>query len=541
MLLSGAILWLGRNEADDLSPLLHTVTTEYFSPTNLRGLALVVSRFVLVAALGGAGLWLFRPGAHADVRIGLAIALLPGLLLAGGMTNLMADSHRMMLFPAPILALNLAALVLWLWEQHKAWTWLPVVAVGGLCLAATWPERILLAAQVEHAGLYDGLAGIAAPIQKAHGWLLLESAPIAASMEHLFGIPTLAVDGESHADLCPMAERAWQRIMRTQPKHAYYFLTPFQPPYSEYFTFTWERRFVYRTQVLPHASVQLPTQMVAWERTLSLYRMALRLPGTADREHPVFPQALIPDGGNIGLRGFANVCRANWPVRGVALPAQSSIRVPLDSETPQLKGDELDFIFNGPFRLNQKVPRLESNCSGIHKVQWIFLADDWWVLRIRGELRLEPCFNIRSPVNAILADVQIAREGVHQSLATGWPAADVCTRTLAPVRARWTRSHAAFTLSAPHGTAGELFLYLAPPQATEPNRLLTVTAHGTNCIATVRLAAGGPQWFILNNEHIGFTPENPVVTLNTKPFKRFDPDEVPQDKGVQLIYAVATD
>ena len=106
LLISGSAIWLGRDELGHL-PFLPSWLAVYFSMTNLKGLGLLVSRFALLASLAGWGAWLLWRGVHTDLRLGLAMALLPGLLLTGWMNNYMMESRRMLLYPAPMMALCL--------------------------------------------------------------------------------------------------------------------------------------------------------------------------------------------------------------------------------------------------------------------------------------------------------------------------------------------------------------------------------------------------------------------------------------------------
>lgn len=539
LLVAGVAIWLGRDEKGQL-PWLPAYMVNYFSLTNLRGLALLVSRLVLVVALAGWAAWLFRRGAHADLRLGLAVALLPGLLLTGWMNNYMMESRRMLLFPAPVMALALAAVVLWLWERRSGWGRLAAVGLSALVLAAMWRGRTHLATHVETPGLYRACANIAAPMQQAHGWLLAEYSQLAAPQEHLFGIPTLAMDTDYHAELAPVAERAWAQLMRAHPGRACFFVTPFQPPYSEYFVFTPERREVYRGPTLIHELGRLPRRITDYSVTLSLYRMALRTPRTTANENVRFPQLFKADAGNMGLHGFANLREENWAVRGLALPAKTGVQIPLDGARPLLAGDGLYFIFRGPFRPDAR-PRVAGNFTGIREVHWIHLADEWWVLRLRGALRFERACHIHSTVDALLSDVVLHHDGICQSLTTGWPEDEVTTQPLPTVRARWTVPKASFSLPVSDQTNGELFIYAAAPEAVGPTMTMRVAGRGATNISPVKLVTGAPRWYVFRDADIGLTPMHPVVTLMTDQPWRHTIRGFPPELGLLLAYAVSTD
>ncbi|TAN39085.1 MAG: hypothetical protein EPN23_00470 [Verrucomicrobia bacterium] len=540
LLAAGLAIWVGRDAQGHLPWLPHYLVN-YFSLTNLRGLALLVSRTVLLVALAGWAAWLFRRGAHADLRLGLAAALLPGLLLTGWMNNYMMESRRMLLYPAPIIALCLAALVLWFWERRGVGGRAVAAALSLFVLGAMWRGRTHLATQVDQRGLYHACAQIAAPIQRAHGWLLGEYSQLSAPLEHLFGIPTLAMDTDYHAALAPVAERAWAQLMATNPRRACFFMTPFQPPHSEYFTFTLEQRVPYRGPLLVRELGELPRRIKDQRVTLSLYRMALRSAEPAAREHLEFPHLFAPDAGNVGLRGFANLRAESWPVRGLALPAKTGVQVALAGGAPTLTGDTLYFIFNGPF-FPGNPPRVHTGTDGVDQISWLYLADNWWVLRIHGPaMRLERSLRVFSPTDAVLTDVLLHRNGTTISLATAWQAKDLISKPLAPVRARWTLPSAAFTLPAPRTAEGELFLYAAAPEAVGPTMPVRVTGRGATNVPPVNFATGAPHWQIFRAAEIGFTPTNPVVTLTTdRPWRHKIPG-FPPELGLLLIYAVATE
>ena len=540
LVLIGAISWLGHDELGHLLRL-HQVVTRYFSLTNFHGLTLLVSRFVALAALVGWGAWLFRPGAHADLRLGLAAALLPGLLLTGWMNNYMMESRRMLLFPSPMLALCLAALVMWIWERRGIWGRGAAVVLAVLLLVAMRHGRTQLLTQVDYAGFYRALEQIAQPVQKANGWLLAEYSQTAAPMEHLFGIPTLALDSDYHAESYAVAESAWEQLMLANPQQVCFFMTPFQTPHSERFTFQLERRIPYHGLTLVRELGQLPHRVEPCDITLSLYRMAVRTPAATAHEYHTPPCLLEPDAGNLGLRGFANLRMETWPARGLLLPSKRGVRIPLDGDTPLLTGDGLYFIFNGPFSPGCQPPRVNGNFDGIREVNWIHLADDWWVLRLRGKLRFERAFYIYSTVDAILADVQISRAGVCQSLASGWPENEVISKPRPAVRARWTLPQAAFILPAPHGATGELFLYVAAPPAVGPTMPLNVVGRGVTNLPPIAITTGDPHWYIFRAADIGFTPENPEVALNTDQPWNCRIHGFPRKLGVLLVYAVATE
>jgi hypothetical protein len=539
LLVLGAYLWLPRGEGS-APPVFPLTSTNYLSPTNLHGLAVWISPLVLLAALAGWGAWLFRAGAHADLRLGLAGALLPGLLLSGWTGDFREEARCWLTYVAPVIALCLTALVMWLWTWRGTLGRVAAVAVGLLLLGSLWRGCTQLMTHVEHAGLYRVLEQLAAPVQEAKGWLLAEYSPAAAVMEHLFAIPTLGLDNAYHANTYPEAEQAWERLMARNPRQAVFFLTPFQMPHSERFVFKLERRLQGQGRALVRELGQVPQRIQHAALTLSLYRMALRTPKAVADEPPLFPQSLLPDASNLGLRGFAHVAEENWLARGLALPAKTGVHIPLDGDAPLLRGNGLFFIFNGPF-IPGRPPRVDGKFEGVQDAKWIHLADDWWVLRLRGALHFEREFHIHSTADALLADVLLLRAGVIQSLATNWPAEEVSSRPLRPLRARWALPQASFALNVPASGAGELFLYLSAPAAVGRAMPLQVAGRGVTNTLPVQVRTDIPRWYIFRSSDIGLTASNPVVTLHTGQPWHCDRRGLPPELGVLLGYAVVTE
>jgi hypothetical protein len=536
LLLAGAATWLGRDAQGHL-PLLPLWMASYFSLTNLQGLGVLVSRFALLAALAGWGAWLLRRGPHADLRLCLAAALLPGLLLTGWMNNYMMESRRMLLFPAPIMALALAALVLWLWELRSRWARAAAVALSLALLAVMWRGRTHLATQADAAGFHRIFAELAAPILKADGWLFAEYSQTAAPMEHLFGIPTLALDSDYHASFAPVAERAWAVLLRAHPQRACFFMTPFGPPRSALLDFTPVQRATYHGRVLRREVGLLPRHINDDELTLSLYRVALRTPETAAREPPDFPQTFAPDGSNLGLTGFANLRIETWAIRGLPLAAGATVDVPLAGDAAARGGDELVCIFNGALASNAP-PRIAGGLDGAAATRWLPLGDDWWALSVRGTtLHAAAVVQLQCAVPALLTEVLIHRDGAFRSLAGDWATARLREKTLAPLRARWTLPTACFTLPAPRGAAGNLFLFMTAPDAVGATLPLRVGKK----LAPTAIATDAPRWYLFRAADIGHTPEHPAVLLATDQPWRLNIRGYPPELGVLFVRAVAAE
>ncbi len=538
LLLAGVATWLGR-DAHGRLPLLSRASADYFSLTDLQGLGGLVSRFALLAGLAGWGAWLWRRGPHVGLRLGLAAALLPGLLLTGWMNNYMMETRRMLLFPAPILALALAALVLWLWELRGRWPRAAALALSLALLVGMWRGRTHLATHTDAAGFHRSLAALAATIQKENGWLFAEYSQTAAPMEHLFGIPTLALDSDYHASSAPKAERAWSALLAAHPQRAIFFMTPFGPPRSALLAFTPVQRVTYHGSVLRRELGQLPRQIDREELTLSLYRVARRTPESVAREAVAFPQTFAPEASSIGLTGFANQRTETWSIRGLPLPGGASASVGLVGDAAARSGDELVFILNGAQLASNAPPRIVTGVEGVQGTRWLSLGEGWWAFSVRGaSLQADRAVQLECSAAALLTEVLLHRETAFHSLAGGWLDDQLRKQTLAPVRARWMLPLGSFMLPAPQGLAGDLYLFMIAPDALGAFMPLRVGKKG-NPHTLVTTAA--PRWYLFRAVDIGYSSEQPVVTLATKQPWRLSISGFPPELGVLFVRAVAAE
>ena len=533
----GAFLlsWWGRGPQGRVPLLPVCAWTRSLILADLRGFGQLVSRTALLAGLAGWGALLFRRGTHADLRLGLCAALLPALLLSGWMNNYMMETRRMLIFHAPMLGLCLAALVVTVASRgRRGATWI-ATGMTVLLLAAMLHGRTHLLRQTDFAGSYRFFERMADPIRAHNGLLLVEYSKAGAPLEHLFGIPTLELDNEYHATSYAQAETAWARLMKLHPGRDCFFLTPFQQPFSARFVFQPVRRATLATTALARELHELPRRILPYEETYTLYRMQLRTAEHAGTAHGRVPYRFQPDAGNMGLRGFANVRNESWSLRGLALTAGVARDVPLaTADGPPLTTDGLYFFFHGPFTPIRR-PRLEGLPADAVRQDWLWLADEWWVLRLRGSaLRIPRQLELSCPEDGLLADVQLLRDGVFTSVAGAWPAAATVERQLPPIRVRWTLAQAELVLPAPSGPDGELFLYFAAPEAVGPQVSLSVAALGQTAVTARAVRTGPPQWLICRAAAIGLLPPQAVMTLATDPPWNSGVRGYPDDLGILL-------
>ena len=534
--------WWGRDAQGRLPLLPSGNWTSSLILADFRGFGRLVSRAALLAGLAGWGALLFRRGAHADLRLGLCAALLPALLFSGWMNNYMMETRRLLIFHAPMLSLCLAALIATVASRGRRWRAWVTAGLTLLLLAFLWRGRTHLIRQVDFAGSYRFFEQFAAPIRAEHGLLLAEYSKAGAPLEHLFGIPTLELDNEYHAESYPQAEAAWAGIMQAHPERAFFFLTPFQKPFSERFDFQLVRRSTLQTTALNRESNELPRRILPVEETYTLYRLQLRNPARTAPVRGALPYRFQPDGGQVGLRGFANVRNESWNLRGLALQSGVECLVPLDAEDgPPLSVDGIYLFFHGPFTPIRR-PQLRGLPVLWARQDWLWLSDEWWVLRLRGpEFRIPRQLELYSPVDGFLGDVQLLRNGVFTSVTAAWPADIMAEKKDAPIRVRWTRARAGLILPAPSGPDGELYLYFAAPEAVGPQIDLRIGTRAGSVAATRAVPTGPPGWQIFRTADIGLTPPQAAVTLAVDPPWKSGIRGFPSDLGILLGFVVVTE
>ncbi len=289
-----------RDEAGSL-PLLGRPVEHYLYLADFRTFANMVSLPIALLALLGWIAWLIGPAERRRERLVLALVVFPAILLSGNVRDFMMTRYWFLAL-LPMAALALAALAAGLaGRARSAWT---AVLVAGLVILLGFHHRIHLAGVTEFRGLTGFLKPYAEVIKRGNGILLCEYSRLAAPLEHVFGIPTLGLDNERRRDYS-RAEKAWEAIMRKYPDHPAFFATPFHAPASDRFDFQLVRDAGYRGAKLVQARQGLPTRVAEHALRLRLYRMSLKAPGRAGG-FAASPETYRLDGGNMGLRHFAN-------------------------------------------------------------------------------------------------------------------------------------------------------------------------------------------------------------------------------------------
>jgi hypothetical protein len=300
----------------------------------------------------------------------------------------------------PMAALSLSALANWLTCRVRP-AWLAVL-VAGLIILQGWYYRTQLATTTDYRGLAAFLEHYAKIIKAENGILLGEYSRLAAPLEHYFGIPTLGLDNERKDDYS-RAESAWENILRKFPDHPAFFMTPFHAPASDRFDFDLARDGSYCGVKLLQARQELPTRIGEHALRLRLYRMRLKTADTTGKSPPA-PAQYYLDGGNMGLRHFANLrsetavfpADAGCTCGGDTPCGQISLIVP--ATVPNLPGSNFSLVMaltNPPyFELNainitgrDATPNAQTNPPQI-RMQKVSFPARW--MRATGQVLVPP-------------------------------------------------------------------------------------------------------------------------------------------------------
>jgi len=438
-------------------PILGSMVANYNVLTDWHTFINMVSMPMALLMLIGLAAWLTGDRAQRLERIGLALIVFPALVLSGTMRDFMMTRY-LLLAVIPISALCLTALVTRLPEwPGRPWTaWLAPGLAAIICLMGL-TDRGHLVSMVEHRGFLNFLAPFARIIQQNHGILLGEYSRVTAPLEHMFGVTALGLDNERKTDYSA-AERAWETIMRSAPDQPAFFMTPFQEPRSDRFDFTLVKQSVFKDWKLRQAYNKLPTRIHAGSLALSLYRMTLKEaapPATLLTNMT----ALALEGGNMGLRGFANVRNDEPILEGIALSAGEQIDLAIPDEPSNgLRKLFLVMYSTDPHPMAPLVNGTGTAPQGSNAPQFDALADQWWAYTCR--LNLSATSNVlaitaRSPL-FIAATFACGKTNVTK-ISAGF-SKDKVRKVFPPLQGRWSRSDAAILVPA---TAPGYMLMLA--------------------------------------------------------------------------------
>lgn len=477
-------------------PILGCPLPNYIYLTDWQTFANMVSYPMALLALAGWVAWLTCDRALRPERLTLALAVLPAIALAGTMRDFMMTRY-LLLAVVPMSALCLTALITRLPElpRHPWTAWLApglALVIGLAGLTGRWH----LVGMSEHRGFLRFLAPFAQTIRQEHGILLGEYSRLTAPLEHMYGIQALGLDNERQDDY-NTAERAWETIMRAHPDQPAFFITPFQAPRSARFDFILVKQDVFRDRKLQQAHNNLPTRIQEMPLALSLYRMTLK---DAARPAAVLTNvtALPLDGGNMGLRRFANG-RVEKPVlEGIALAAGElvNLTIPGDLQTQLI---ELVFVIysSDPNPLPPLVNGTGSSSGMRNRGNFQRLEDQWWAYTYRPNMSAGSsmlAITARSPIFIAAGLIRTKQSAVP--IASGY-SKSARREVLPPLKGRWARADAAVLM--PATTPGYLFLLvLTPPSATSGTLSLSITPDQAGAWhSTMPLQPDAWQWLIL--------------------------------------------
>ncbi len=484
---------------DDLGrvPLLPDAAVRHFILTDVRGLVRLYSLPVMVAALAG---WILlaprRPAGPALFPAwAFLAAMAPGILLTGWMNNYMMETRRMMIVPAPLVSLCLAACL------AAAARWCPRPAAGRataslLCLAAIatlFLSKSILYLTTEYRGFHEFLRPFAAEIRRHNGILLGEYSRVAAPFEHFFGIPVLSLDSDRRADYS-RAGKSWQALMRRHPDRTFLFLSPYASPVSAKFDFEPLMEEHYAGERLSSSRQSIPENPRPFRLTLHLFRMSLKSP-----DRTLTPSAFVRplDGGNMGLVNFANPVTRPPRVNVIPLPAAHSVQIgfpPLSTAATLLF-----FAYSGPGTNAAPLSATHPATSRQHPIAWAPLTDGWWV----GECAALPAdtttLNLRSAGADTFLGAVLARNGPAIT-PVGVTASIPPELRVVPLPAiRWARDGATMLIPVPRGESAMAYALvgLATNQPAALTRLESGAAPETGALPhrqALELAPGEWSW-----------------------------------------------
>ena len=263
-----AILWhVHLTPASELKSLVY----HYYYRTDLRSVARLFSLPVVLCGLFGLVLLLIRGGEGTSRRYMFCMIVLPAALGIGNMYDFFTTRY-LIVSMIPLLTLCLVEVVRWVGALNLSVPYRSVITLL-LFLALLLHGRLLLVRHVDRAGLYEHLEQVADVINSDNAILLCEYSRVGGALEHLFGVPTLGLDGE-HLESYHDIEKAWCSVMEKNPDRSAYYLTPFDSyPRSSLMNFEFVHKFSLNSSILVDRRWDLPVETSKWGLTLYLYKI----------------------------------------------------------------------------------------------------------------------------------------------------------------------------------------------------------------------------------------------------------------------------
>ena len=472
-------------------PILGNLVPNYNILTDWQTFAHMVSVPMAWLVLAGWITWLTGESFQRAKRIGLALTVLPALVLAGTMRDFMMTRY-LMLAIVPMSALCLTALVTSLPQRaiRPGRIWLAPSLAALICLLGL-AQRSHLATLVEHRGFLRFLSPFANIIQQERGILLGEYSRITAPLEHMFGIRALGLDNERKQDYS-IAERAWEQIMRAQPDQPAFFMTPFQPPSSDRFDFRLVKQAVFNDKKLQQAYKSLPTHIKTRPLLLSLYKMALK--DNSLPENALTNTATLPlESGNMGLRRFANGRIGKPVLQGISLATDEQVNLSLPSNL-QTKCLTLLFVIysSAPHPMTPMLNGANRLPPAEFKYQFQPLGDHWWAYICQPTTASTDMLTLTARSPCFIANASLQTNTNLVSIIEGF-SKKTQSKATPPLQSRWARANAAVLL--PAVANGYIFLMISTPDGTAQSFTLqekTMPWHTSG-----HLSPGAWQWLVV--------------------------------------------
>lgn len=424
-----------------------------------------LSGIVCFAALVGWTVLLLNGKGTVAMRLAFGLIVFPAMLAAGKMTDFFMTRYLMVAF-VPVMILSLVSILNLIKIKSTAKSLVFTACFIALFAFTFSYNRLHLVTFRAHKGVTAFLGEMADEIKKKENSILLcEYSRLAGPFEHVFGIPTLGIDNERLHDYTQI-EQAWERIMLSNPETPAFFLTPFEPPLSDFFEFDEIMDHSFTDAKIQQAGKSLPDRIRKSTIRLRLYAMRpIRYRGPPFDVYPpaeyLFPFVRLPGEGNVGFRNFSKTRYRNWEIKGAAVSA-SGISVQLPAE----RAERVLFVFKTASLVTNPDPPVITGEYGAEtqKERWHNIFDDWWIYEIAGTpLSINSKFEITSRLPAHLMEVFTVSS---TNVLRGFTLLDDLLLENIPVSgmpAKWTRATAEILLPFPETGDGVILLHVWAP------------------------------------------------------------------------------
>ncbi|MBT3294335.1 MAG: hypothetical protein HN919_07255 [Verrucomicrobia bacterium] len=425
-------------------------------------------------------------------RVAVAVILLPCATLGGVISSgLLYGSRYMLIAIAPLAALSLVGLFMWLqsWSCRCRWCrWCLTGFVALACLWGVYAQRPLLFER-DYPGLNAFIRRVAAPMRG--GLVLCEYSRVAAPLKYLAGLDLLGIDSETQRDYTAI-EIGWAGIMVAHPGRAAYFVTPYAtPPLSERFTFEPKGIFTYSGARLRSGASEVDAASSPLTKQLHVYRMHPPTP-PANPTQP-FTRA-IPPISSMGLRRFHDNRMVGPNQRGIVVPVRPA---------PPLRIGALSSP-SAPVRIGLVLVSDTAPCltdATAAPIQVLPLQPPWW-LAVADQTTLAEGLS-SAPAGPAVRLVDVWKLGATPQPLTNWAdGLELQAVDLPSTPGRWMAQGAEILL--PERASGTLFALLikvrSADDAVDPRLRLTVAGGGSRVFA-LDPASGAMRWYFVNSEN----------------------------------------